>query len=75
MAPELGFITLPTEVLVKARKALAGIRKKIGSLGQPIRRFPATPSRVSTLEFVLKPGHEAAAAAGIASTKPFLWPC
>jgi phosphate transport system substrate-binding protein len=26
MAPELGFITLPTEVLVKARKALAGIR-------------------------------------------------
>ena len=26
MAPELGFITLPAEVLVKARKALAGIR-------------------------------------------------
>jgi phosphate transport system substrate-binding protein len=26
MAPELGFITLPSEVLVKARKALAGIR-------------------------------------------------
>jgi phosphate transport system substrate-binding protein len=26
MAPQLGFITLPAEVLVKARKALAGIR-------------------------------------------------
>jgi hypothetical protein len=74
MAPEPGFITLPADVLVKALKAIAGIRQKFGSLGPPIRRFPATPSQVSRLDFVLKLGHESAATAGIASTKPFLRP-